>query len=128
MSLLASANEWSRRIKRDAVAVYFAARDPETPLVVRALAVMVAGYALSPIDLIPDFIPVVGYLDDLIIVPIGLLLVIRLLPPHVLESSRAKAASVIERPRSRVAAFAIVLVWIVCAGALGYWLFRLYAI
>jgi len=121
MALLDSARIWARGIKRDVVAVYFAARDPETPLVVRILAIAVAGYALSPVDLIPDFIPVIGYLDDLIIVPLGLILVIRLLPPHVLESSRAKATVALERPRSIVAAIVIVCIWLFCITAFVYW-------
>lgn len=122
MALLDSAKGWSRRIKRDVVAVYFAARDPETPLVVRALALVVAAYALSPIDLIPDFIPVLGYLDDLLIVPLGLVVVIRLLPPHVLASSREKATIALDRPRSKAVAVVIVGVWLLCLAALTYWL------
>ena len=80
MAVLGSARLWAQGIKRDVVAVYFAARDPATPWSVRLLALGVAAYALSPIDLIPDFIPVLGYLDDLLIVPLGLMLVIRWLP------------------------------------------------
>ena len=92
MAFLSAAMQWAKRIKRDVVAVWFAARDPLAPLPVRVLAVAVAAYALSPIDLIPDFIPVLGYLDDLLIVPLGLMLVIRLLPPAVLASARERAA------------------------------------
>ncbi|MBG6076335.1 YkvA family protein [Polaromonas sp. CG_9.11] len=124
MPLLATAKDWARGIKRDVVAVYFAARDPETPLWVRVLAIAVAAYALSPIDLIPDFIPVLGYLDDLLIVPLGLMIVIRLLPPHILESSRVKAAEVLDRPRSRTAAVFIVGIWLLCAVGVAYWLLR----
>lgn len=116
--LLAAAQDWARRIKRDAVAVYFAARHPDTPWRVRVLALVVAAYALSPIDLIPDFIPVLGYLDDLLIVPLGLAMVIRLLPPDVLAASRAQAAAVLERPRSRLMAGVFVLVWLAGAAAL----------
>jgi uncharacterized membrane protein YkvA (DUF1232 family) len=72
MTLFTRAKDWARRVKRDAVAVYFAARDPRTPWLARGLAIAVVAYALSPIDLIPDFIPVLGYLDDLLIVPLGL--------------------------------------------------------
>jgi uncharacterized membrane protein YkvA (DUF1232 family) len=116
---------WARRIKRDTVAVYFAARDPRTPLMPRALAVLVAGYALSPVDLIPDFIPVVGYLDDLLLVPLGLLLVLRLLPPEVLADSRAKASAAIARPRSHAAAVAVVCLWLLCfSGAIYWWYHR----
>ena len=124
MALLASARDWARRIKRDILTVYFAARDPRTPWWVRGLAFMVAAYALSPIDLIPDFVPVFGYLDDLVIVPVGLMLVIRFLPSDVIESSRAKAAAVSERPYSRTASVVIIFVWLLCASVLGYFVFR----
>lgn len=113
MKLLETLRSWARRIKRDVVAVYFAARNPRTPMMVRLLALAVAGYALSPIDLIPDFIPVLGYLDDLLIVPAGLMLVIRLLPPDILALSRSQAAEAIARPTSRWAAVFIVGLWIV---------------
>ena len=118
---LGTAKAWARRIKRDVLTVYFAARDPRTPWPVRLLAFAVAAYALSPIDLIPDFIPVLGYLDDLIIVPLGLLLVIRWLPPSVLEDARAKAAALSQKPRSAVAAMVIVAVWLLASAALVYW-------
>lgn len=114
-ALLTSAKSWARRIKQDVVAVYFAARDPRTPLLARWLALLVAAYALSPIDLIPDFIPVLGYLDDLVIVPLGLLAVIRLLPTEVLTEARTRAAAVLARPRSRVAAICFVLIWLAAA-------------
>ena len=84
------------------------------------LAVTVTAYALSPIDLIPDFVPVLGYFDDFLIVPVGLMLVIRLLPHHVLESSRAKASTLLERPRSWLAASFILSFWLLCAAALAY--------
>ncbi|HOF52918.1 MAG TPA: YkvA family protein, partial [Rhodoferax sp.] len=76
MTLFTRLKDWARRIKRDAVAVYFASRDPRTPWLARILAVAIAAYALSPVDLIPDFIPVLGYLDDVLLVPLGLWLVI----------------------------------------------------
>ena len=90
-SLIGRAKTWARGIKRDVVTVYFAARDPLAPLAPRILAAVVAAYALSPIDLIPDFIPVLGYLDDLLIVPLGLLLVMRLMPREVLANARIQA-------------------------------------
>ena len=102
---------WARSLKRDVHAVWLAARDPRTPWYVKALALAVAGYALSPIDLIPDFIPVLGYLDDLILVPAGLWLVLRLIPPEVLATHRAAAEAAADRPVSRVGAAVIVLVW-----------------
>ena len=116
---------WARTVKRDVVAVWHAARDPRTPWAVRLLAMAVAAYALSPIDLIPDFIPVLGYLDDLLLVPLGLLLVLRLLPPEVLADARLQAAATLARPRSRAAAVCFVLVWLVaCGAALLWWLRR----
>jgi uncharacterized membrane protein YkvA (DUF1232 family) len=117
----------ARAIKRDVVAVYLAARDPRTPWYAKALALCVAGYALSPIDLIPDFIPVLGYLDDVIVVPLGILLVVRMIPPDVMTEKRAEAALASTRPASRAAAAAVVGVWIACAilsGWLGYRYFR----
>lgn len=106
------------------MAIYFAARDARTPLPVRCLALLIAAYALSPIDLIPDFIPVIGYLDDLLIVPLGLLLVIRLLPLEVLEESRKKARSTLARPRSLVAAAAVIGIWVSCIVLLCLWLMQ----
>ena len=122
MAFLAAIKEWARRIKLDILAVYFAARNPDTPPLVRLLALAVAAYALSPIDLIPDFIPVLGYLDDLIIVPIGLMLVVRLVPPNVLAISRSQAAAALERPRSMAAAIFIVVVWLFCTATFIHWL------
>lgn len=123
MAFLHTAKDWARRTRRDVVAVYFAARDARTPWPVRCLALAVAAYALSPIDLIPDFIPVLGYLDDLLIVPLGLLLVIRLLPPKVLQDARDKAAGVLDRPRSRAAAVVILGIWLACVAVAVYWWF-----
>ncbi len=116
MNFLQRARQWARGLKRDVVAVYLAARDRRTPWAVRVLAVAVAAYALSPIDLVPDFIPVLGYLDDLLIVPLGLMLVLRLLPPQVLADARAHAAQLLARPRSYAAAALVVLLWLVAAG------------
>ena len=121
MTLFSRLKDWARRIKRDAVAVYFAARDPRTPWMARVLAVAVAAYALSPIDLVPDFIPVLGYLDDVLIVPLGLWLVIRFIPPEVLIASREKATSLLARPRSYLAAAWIVGIWVACIVALALW-------
>lgn len=114
-SFIATAKQWARLIKRDVLVVYFAARDPAAPWGARVLALAVAAYALSPIDLIPDFIPVLGYVDDLLIVPLGLLLVIRMLPPAVLDAARLRAAALLERPRSWLAACVVVGVWLLCA-------------
>lgn len=97
--------DWARSLKREVHAIYLAARDPRTPWYAKALAICVAGYALSPIDLIPDFIPVLGYLDDVILVPLGILAVVKLIPPQVMAESRVAASLVADRPVSRTAAF-----------------------
>ena len=102
---------WARDIKRDVHALYLCARDPRVPWYAKAVALCVAAYALSPIDLIPDFIPVLGYLDDLILVPLGILLAVRLIPPAVLAEHRAAAASAPLRA-SRTAAVVIIAIWI----------------
>ncbi len=104
--------QWARAIRRDAHALYLASRDPRVPWYAKAMAIVVAGYALSPIDLIPDFIPILGYLDDLILVPLGILLAVRLIPPELMAQHRAHAASALERPVSRPAALAIAALWI----------------
>lgn len=122
-TLLSRARRWAGAIKRDVHAVWLAARDPRTPWYAKALALVVAAYALSPIDLIPDFIPVLGYLDDLILVPLGLMLAVRLIPPEVMAEHRATAARATERPVSRVAAALFVAIWIGGAALLLYgWL------
>ncbi len=87
-SFLYRAKSWSRSIKRDVVALWLAARDPRVPWYAKAVAAMVAAYALSPIDLIPDFIPVLGYLDDLLIVPLGIMAAVKLIPPDVMNNTR----------------------------------------
>lgn len=103
--------------------VYFAARDPMTPFLVRLLALAIAAYALSPIDLIPDFIPIIGYLDDLVLLPLGIALVIKLIPAVVMESSRKKATEAAAKPTSITAAVVIVAIWLLCTLGFGYWLF-----
>src|SRR5882757_1722082 len=104
--MLARLKIWARTLKRDVHAIYLAARDPRVPWYAKALALGVAGYAFSPIDLIPDFVPVLGYLDDLIIVPLGLWLVVRLTPPALVAELRHEAERRIAagRPVSHVAA------------------------
>ena len=116
---------WARSIKRDAHALYLAARDPRTPWYAKVLALCVAGYALSPIDLIPDFVPILGYLDDVIIVPLGIMLVVRLIPPAIMAEHRKAAALAAERPISRMAAFVFILIWVISIGLVG-WLFYRY--
>jgi len=102
-----------RALKRESLVVWYAARDPRLPWHVRLLALAIAAYALSPIDLIPDFIPVLGYLDDLILIPLGVALVVRLTPEPILADARARAAASATRPVSRIGAIVIVALWLV---------------
>jgi uncharacterized membrane protein YkvA (DUF1232 family) len=113
---------WARSIKRDVVALYFAGRDPRVPWFAKAVAVAVAAYALSPIDLIPDFIPILGQVDDLLILPLGTLLAVKLIPPEILSEHRAAALDAEGRPASRAAAAVIIAIWI-GAAALLIWAF-----
>lgn len=124
MGVFERLRHWARTLKRDVLALWLAARDPRTPWLAKALALLVAAYALSPIDLIPDFIPVLGYLDDLLLLPLGIWLVIRLLPRELLDEYRRQAAQTSTRPVSRGAACAVVLVWLLAAGAVTAWLLR----
>jgi uncharacterized membrane protein YkvA (DUF1232 family) len=118
---------WARVITRDVHALYLAARDPRVPWYAKALALVVAGYALSPIDLIPDFIPVLGYLDDVIILPLGILLVIRLIPSDIMAEHRELATAAQERPVSRGAGVVIVCIWIVSLTLAGWMIYRSFA-
>lgn len=115
-----------RALKQLALTVWLAARDPQMPFATRMLALAVAAYAFSPIDLIPDFIPLLGVLDDLLLVPLGIALVLRLTPVEIITDARAKAAAEAERPVSRGAAVVIVLVWIVALGG-SAWAWRMRA-
>lgn len=117
---------WARIIKRDIHALYLAARDPRVPWYAKALALMVAAYALSPIDLIPDFIPVIGYLDDLILLPIGILLVVKLIPAEIMAEHRSLAAAAQERPVSHAAAITIVGIWVASIGLAAWLVLRLW--
>jgi uncharacterized membrane protein YkvA (DUF1232 family) len=112
---------WAQAVRRDVHAIYLAARDPRVPWHAKALALCVAGYALSPIDLIPDFIPMVGWLDDLIIVPLGISLAVRMIPGEIMEEHRAVAEAAQRRPVSWLAAGLIVTGWILFAFAAGWW-------
>lgn len=126
MEPLRRLRELARRLKRDVMTLWFAWRDPDTPWAARLLLACVVGYALSPIDLIPDFVPVLGLLDDLILLPLLIWLALRLLPPHVLAVSRARAqawqAEQHARPRSIAGAVVIVLLWLAALLLIAAWL------
>jgi uncharacterized membrane protein YkvA (DUF1232 family) len=119
VSVLETWKGWARRIKRDTFALYLACRDPRVPWYAKVLAACVVTYAFSPFDLIPDFIPVLGYLDDLILVPLGIALVVRLVPPGVMADCRAEAAARIaagsQKPTNWIGAAFIIVVWLALA-------------
>ena len=121
-SVLQRLKQWAREIKLDVVAIGIAARDPRVPWYVKLLAATVATYALSPIDLIPDFVPVLGYVDDLIIVPAGILLTVRLMPVGLMEEFRAEAAMREARRTSRVGAAFVVVVWVSALAIVTWWM------
>ena len=118
--MLSRTKIWARGLSRDGHAIYLASRDPRVPWYAQVLAIAIAAYALSPIDLIPDFIPVLGVLDDLIIVPLGIWLVIALIPEDVMREYRAMASAAAQRPVSKAAAIIIVALWISGAALLGW--------
>ena len=120
MALRAGLRARIAAVKRDALTLWVAARDPRTPGTAKVLAGLVAAYAFSPIDLIPDVIPVLGLLDDLIIVPIGIWVALRLIPRPLLEEYRSRASQLAGRPVSRAGAVAIAFVWIASAALIAW--------
>lgn len=111
---------WKRRvgqIKRETCVLYLAYRDPRTPWYARLFTAGVVGYAFSPIDLVPDFIPVLGYLDDMILVPVGILLALKMIPPQVMAECRERAREVMARgkPVNRAAAVVVIAIWLLLA-------------
>lgn len=121
--MLKALKAWARAIKRDVHALWLAAGDPRTPWCAKALAVGIAAYALSPIDLIPDLIPVLGLLDEAILLPVLILLAVRLVPPHVMAEHREAARAADRRPTSRAGALIVLVVWGVLAALAFWWLY-----
>lgn len=125
MPLLDTWKTWARRIKRDATMLWFARRHPDTPVGAKLLCIVAVAYALSPIDLIPDFIPVLGYLDDLVLLPAMIWLAVRLLPPHVVLQCRQRADAWLAergtRPVSRAGLAVIVAIWLAVAWLAWRW-------
>jgi uncharacterized membrane protein YkvA (DUF1232 family) len=116
-----------RKLKKETYAIYLACKDSRTPWYARALAALVVAYAVSPIDLIPDVIPVIGYLDDLVLVPLGIILVLRMIPPAVLKNCREQAEAATDRatPKSWIAAVVVVAIWLLLGIFAVLWLGKL---
>lgn len=122
VSLLSRLKRWARVVKRDVIALWLAARDPRTPLAAKLVAAAIAAYALSPLDLIPDFIPVLGYLDDLLIVPPGILLAVALIPARLMTELRESASRIASRPTSRAGLIGVLAIWALMAALVGWWM------
>ena len=129
MTLLEDLKQRAHRLKADVYALYLAARHPGTPWYAKLLVAGIVAYASSPIDLIPDFIPVLGYLDDLILIPLGIAMAVKMIPPPVLAECRQRAMEVISsgKPVSRIAAVVILVIWIVLAALATLWAYEAFA-
>lgn len=117
--------DWAKRVKRDVMALYLAARDPRVPWYAKAMAALVAAYALSPIDPIPDFIPVVRYLDEMIVLPLGIVAVVKLMPDEVMADLRRQAREkILNKPRSITGSVIVVLLWLTGAALVAWMILR----
>jgi len=116
VKLLRRLKLWARKLKTEVYALYLAYKDPRVPWYARVFTAIVVGYAFSPIDLIPDPIPVLGYLGDIILVPLGIALAVRMIPPHVLTECREKARTLEDKPVNKIAAVVVVAIWVFLAG------------
>ena len=126
MPLMQTFRQQARALKAETLALYLAVRDPRVPWYAKVTAAVVVAYALSPIDLIPDFVPILGYLDDLILIPLGIALVLRMIPAQVMGDCRERARVELDgnRPVSRAAAGVIIVIWILTAALVGWWAYR----
>lgn len=122
-SLINKLRDWARLIKRDVLALWIPARDQRTPVMAKIIAAAVAAYALSPIDLIPDFIPILGLLDDAILLPLGILLAVQLIPPDLMAQYRESATELSQRPTSRAGLAIVAAIWLAAVIATASWLY-----
>jgi len=122
--MLERAKNWARTVRRDTRALWLAARDPRTPALAKYLAIALVAYALSPIDLIPDFVPILGMLDDIVILPLGMLLLVRMIPAELMQDLRERAARIEELPASRAGLLAVLAIWLVAAIITALWIAR----
>lgn len=111
---------WAKALKTEIIALYYAYKHPRVSLAAKIFTACVVAYALSPIDLIPDFIPLLGYLDDIIILPLGIAAAVKMIPADIMLESREKAKMLIQRPRNWVAGVFIIVIWVLLA----LWLFK----
>jgi len=117
--------QWASALKKNTYALYLASKDPRVPTLAKIIVGLVVAYALSPIDLIPDFIPVIGYLDDLLLLPLGIWLAIRLIPGSVWEECQLLAAErTLDMPRNRQAAIVIIILWVLAITGFTFWVWQ----
>jgi uncharacterized membrane protein YkvA (DUF1232 family) len=130
MAFLAELKQRAQYLKAETFALFLAARDPRTPWYAKLLAAGIVAYVFSPIDLIPDFVPILGYLDDLILIPLGIALAIKLVPHQVLSECRARAQETIQngKPVSRIAGAVIVLIWLALAAICIVWTYEAFMV
>ena len=126
MKILDGVKKWARSLRSNALIVYFSARDSRTSIYLKLFAMLIVAYALSPIDLIPDFIPIVGYLDDLVIVPLGLLILLKFLPSEVLSNSLKMANAEIPGSDKYLFVFVVVSTWLLSVGLVVIWWYGKY--
>jgi len=128
MAVIKKLKQRASSLKSETYALHLAARDPRTPWYAKLLVAGIVAYALSPIDLIPDFIPVLGYLDDIILIPLAITLALKLVPPQVLEECRARAQETMHngKPASRIAAAVIIAIWLTIAALGIMWAYHAY--
>ena len=129
MPILENLNKRVQHLKSETFALYLAARHPETPCYAKLFVAGVVAYALSPIDLIPDFVPILGYVDDLVLIPLGIAVAVKMIPPHVLVECRATAHESMVRGKtgSRIAAAVVVGIWLVLTAAFSVWAYEAFA-
>jgi uncharacterized membrane protein YkvA (DUF1232 family) len=129
MAILTSLRARARHLKAETFALYLAARHTGTPWYAKLMVAAIVAYALSPIDLIPDFVPILGYVDDLVLIPLGVTLAIKMIPPAVMSECRARAQEIIAngKPVSRVAGAVIVLIWLTLVVLLAIWTYDAFA-
>jgi uncharacterized membrane protein YkvA (DUF1232 family) len=126
MAILTALRERARHLKAETFALYLAARHTATPWYAKLMVAAIVAYALSPIDLIPDFVPILGYLDDLVLIPLGVTLAIKMIPPAVMSECRAQVREVMAngKPVSRVAGVVIVLIWLTLVVLFAIWTYE----
>lgn len=122
--MLAKLKQYARQLKQELYVLYFSYKDVRTPWYAKVVAICVVAYAFSPIDLIPDFIPILGYLDDLVLIPLGISLALKMIPPQVLHDNRAKAEELRQmgKPKNWFVGTFFILIWIALAAWVGYML------